>query len=192
MLSLKAMTYVILGAAGVYMVLFASFESRFMDPRRTLSSNSASLRTLINYNPAGPTRPLRTERIVIGEPMDTADFSSKISPAVSDAAAGKQDDEESDDADVKEEDKHKEMDEAAHSAYLEPLSPDLSLSLDDLPLPLKVMEQYKMIHSVESLKKNPENRKFSLGFYACPASAGNRIHEFANGQSHCITLLIFH
>jgi len=62
--------------------------------------------------------------------------------------------------------------------------------MNDLPLPLKIMEQYKQMHSVKSLQKDPKNRKFSVGFYACPASAGNRLHEFANGMPNCISYLI--
>jgi hypothetical protein len=53
--------------------------------------------------------------------------------------------------------------------------------LKDLPLPLQVIEQYKRWHSVDSLIRNETNgRKYSLAFYQCPLTAGNRMHHFFN------------
>lgn len=51
--------------------------------------------------------------------------------------------------------------------------------------PLQVIREYQQFHSESILLKEYENggisnRTFVLGFYACPDSAGNRLHEFFN------------
>lgn len=69
--------------------------------------------------------------------------------------------------------------------YVDPLA-DISVeySFNDLPLPIQVLEKYKMQHSVEALQKNPDilNRKFAIGFYMCPLKAGNKMHQYLNGE----------
>lgn len=55
----------------------------------------------------------------------------------------------------------------------------------NLPRPLKIMEQYKALHSVDALTKHPHNRKFAVIFYTCPVQAGNRLHHFTTGTSEC-------
>lgn len=70
-------------------------------------------------------------------------------------------------------------------SYVDPLHDvDLErISFADLPLPIQVMENYKKLHSVRALKRNPdlEHRKFAIGFYSCPLQAGNRLHHYLNG-----------
>jgi len=58
-----------------------------------------------------------------------------------------------------------------------------------LPLPLQVIERYKEWHSEESLRRSPRDRQFLVGYYSCPTSAGNRIHEFMNGTRCFVALL---
>jgi hypothetical protein len=54
-------------------------------------------------------------------------------------------------------------------------------NLEKLPLPLQVIEQYKQWHSVDNLLRNDTvGRKYSLAFYQCPSTAGNRMHQFFN------------
>jgi hypothetical protein len=54
-------------------------------------------------------------------------------------------------------------------------------SLDELPLPLQVVEQYKQWHSVDVLARNDTvGRKYAIAFYRCPQVAGNRMHQFFN------------
>jgi len=63
-----------------------------------------------------------------------------------------------------------------------------------LPRPIWVMERYREWHSVESLLRTSaaaaaaqeeelgeKSRRYAVGFYQCPISAGNRLHEFMNG-----------
>lgn len=61
-------------------------------------------------------------------------------------------------------------------------SDDFDAILQQLPVPVQVMEQYRRWHSVDALRSNPHNRTYALAFYTCPYSAGNRIHEFVNGK----------
>jgi hypothetical protein len=46
--------------------------------------------------------------------------------------------------------------------------------------PRQVLKDYKEWHSHESLLRQPENRKFVIGYYSCPLQAGNRLHDFFN------------
>ena len=70
--------------------------------------------------------------------------------------------------------------------YTDPLADAAppGINVDQLPVPIQVMEQYRKWHSVEALRSNPdlEHRKFAIGFYACPIQAGNRIHHFLNSM----------
>lgn len=58
-----------------------------------------------------------------------------------------------------------------------------------LTLPLQLLEEYKQWHSNEALlrrKTSLHNQTFVVGFYACPDSAGNRMHEFFNAMIQAI------
>jgi len=51
--------------------------------------------------------------------------------------------------------------------------------------PLDMLREYKKFHSQEALKERHSNdglhnQTFIMGFYSCPDSAGNRLHEFMN------------
>jgi len=63
-------------------------------------------------------------------------------------------------------------------------------SLDDLPLPVEVVERYKGWHSVAALRSDPEreNRSFLVGYYYCPFRAGNILHGFLNRESHSVSI----
>jgi len=37
-----------------------------------------------------------------------------------------------------------------------------------LPLPMQVVEEYRSLHSVDALRKNPHGRTYAIGFYSCP------------------------
>ena len=50
----------------------------------------------------------------------------------------------------------------------------------DRPLPVQVFEQYQKWHSVESLRRDPHHRHYSIVFYSCPNQAGNRLHHYMN------------
>lgn len=66
------------------------------------------------------------------------------------------------------------------AAYQDPLPLNLTKSQRrSLPLPVQIMERYRKQHSVESLRQdsNPHKRKFAIGFYVCPLSAGTRANE---------------
>jgi len=67
---------------------------------------------------------------------------------------------------------------------------DSRAPLENLPLPVQLMEQYKQMHSVIHLRENPQNRRFAIGYYTCPHSAGSRLHEFTNGKRHNLELVI--
>ena len=49
-----------------------------------------------------------------------------------------------------------------------------------LPEPLRVLMEYQQLHSVEAMERQPEHRKYAIGFYSCPLQAGNRLHSFFN------------
>ena len=49
-------------------------------------------------------------------------------------------------------------------------------SLDDLPQPLRLLEQYKAWHSHEALERDPFHRRYMVAYYQCPVSAGNWLH----------------
>jgi len=68
--------------------------------------------------------------------------------------------------------------------------PSFEEALEALPVPFRVIEQYKKWHSVDALRRNPDarNRKFAVAFYSCPYSAGNRLHEFFNDLLFSILL----
>ena len=75
--------------------------------------------------------------------------------------------------------------DSSRKYYVDPLADNtVKSSFSDLPLPIQVLEKYKMQHSVEALQKNPDllNRKFAIGFYMCPLKAGNKMHQYLNGE----------
>ena len=62
-------------------------------------------------------------------------------------------------------------------------------SLQELPYPLRMMEQYKAWHSHEALERdfshrhdNPhlQQRRYIVAYYQCPVSAGNWLHYFTS------------
>ena len=70
-------------------------------------------------------------------------------------------------------------------SYVDPLHDvDLEqISFADLPLPIQVIENYKLMHSEHALKRNPDlqHRKFAVGLYNCSLEAGNRLHKYLKG-----------
>jgi hypothetical protein len=54
------------------------------------------------------------------------------------------------------------------------------------PSPLQVMDQYKKWHSNEALQRDPNDRRYALGFYSCPFQAGNRFFHFMNALQWAI------
>lgn len=66
--------------------------------------------------------------------------------------------------------------------------PPLNRDPSDLPIPLKILQEYKRQHSLESLKQSPGCRKYLVASYRCPISAGNRLHEFANSFFWAVVL----
>ena len=69
--------------------------------------------------------------------------------------------------------------------------PNVSNLTLNLHLPLSVLERYQKEHSADKLQSEYEAclkgdcnelnlRKFSVGYYACPYQAGNRLHHFMN------------
>ena len=73
------------------------------------------------------------------------------------------------------------------TTYRPPQTPDTVESLDDLLLPMQVLEEYKKYHSADALHRERSadrggngNRTYALGMYQCPLAAGNRLHEFVN------------
>jgi len=61
-----------------------------------------------------------------------------------------------------------------------------SVTLDDLPIPLQVLEEYKALHGVEQLQredaKSLRERNYAIVFYSCPLQAGNRLHHYLTGM----------
>jgi len=162
MLNFKAIPFLniavaIAGAVGVYMVCFASFESHFVGPGQGAVKWKASIHNSTLSSPllAGhnPAEPI-------------APLGMKRTVSGSDDAATEY--------------------LINGTVYQRPLhhigDALLNEGLRDLPLPLLVVEQYVRWHSVEALRRDPSNRMFAVGYYACPTSAGSRIHEFANGK----------
>ena len=54
------------------------------------------------------------------------------------------------------------------------------------PIPVEIMEQYIAWHSVESLRQDPHNRRFSVVYFSCPVEAGNRLHQYLSGKCHLL------
>jgi hypothetical protein len=49
--------------------------------------------------------------------------------------------------------------------------------------PVKVLEQYKALHSKQSLQVQPDGRKYAIVFYSCSLKADESLHQFMNGKS---------
>jgi len=79
---------------------------------------------------------------------------------------------------------------SSSSSYQNPIPDDLTKDqLSKLPVPVRIMELYKQQHGHDALlrdysssssKTNLDQRRYAVGFYVCPLSAGNRLHEFFN------------
>ena len=62
-----------------------------------------------------------------------------------------------------------------------PVSSSTSLFADDnLFPPERILERYIAWHGEEALRRQPENRTFSVAYYSCPHRIGNTIHAFFN------------
>jgi hypothetical protein len=71
-----------------------------------------------------------------------------------------------------------------YQSPLEEFSPRLAAAAAPLPNVLAVVEKYKQEHSVDALLRddsvNRHQRRFIVGYYSCPTSAGNWLHYFTS------------
>lgn len=77
------------------------------------------------------------------------------------------------------------------SAYRNPVPDNLSQQQkENLPIPVRIMEQYKQWHGVDVLRSETLNqlnkRKYAVGFYVCPLSAGTSRKKDRNLTDHSV------